>query len=474
MKYISSQNEITVFWLYDEAIDDATYFLYLDGQKVGETKKSFYTFFNLACDKEYCVEVYHQSNLLFKQNIKTAPKKHFVKIDLPSDGSKILTKEIQKIIDFCGDNDVIFFPKGTYLTGALYLHSNMEIYLDEGATIQGSSSRLDYLPKIKSRFEGIENESYASLINIGKMNHDGVITTSNIYIHGKGSILGGGKALCDDIIGEEIKNFKGENSYVEAGRNRNRLINISSSENVIIEGLHLGCSSSWNIHPIYSNNIYIFSNVIESYGLHNGDGIDPDSSHDVYIFGNTFDVGDDCVAIKSGKNPEGNKISIPSYNIYIFDCYSIAGHGCSIGSEISGGIYNIDIFNSDFRNTYHGLQIKTTRKRGAYVKNIRVKNCSFASINIHTVPYNDDGESSNHLTDVENIDVHNVVLEGIMHHKSKPSIETNFIKISGFEEDNEAFNDISITDVSLISEIKKDRGIVVENASNVTIKLKEE
>ena len=470
MKYLSFSHEITIYWLYDESLDNASYDIYLNDEYIETINKSSYTFENLKSDSFYLVEVKINGTTIFKEEIKTRLEKNIIKVDLPTDGKKLLTKELQQIIDKAQEDDLIYFPKGTYLTGALFLHDNQEIYLEEDATILGSDNYKDYLPKIHSRFEGIENESYASLINIGVLNRNNKTSISHIYIHGKGTIFGGGKSLIDSIINEEEKYLQNDaNSFINAGRKRNRLINISNADDVVISGLHLGQSSSWNIHPIYSKNIFIYNCHIESYGLHNGDGIDPDSSHDVFIFNNVFDVGDDCVALKSGKNPEGNIINIPCYNIYIFDCYSIAGHGCSIGSEISGGIHDVFIFNCDFKNTYHGLQLKTTPKRGAYIRNIHVKNSSFAAICIHTVDYNDDGETSGELTRIENVNINNVSLFGVAHHKSKPSTKIDYIKICGFKEDISAFNNIHIKNVQ-IHEKDDDKNIkIINDVTNIIV-----
>ena len=103
-------------------------------------------------------------------------------------------------------------------------------------------------------------------------------------------------------------------------------------------------------------------------------------------------MGDDCVAIKSGKNPEGNEINRPCENINIFDCRAIEGlGGIAIGSEMSGGVKNIRIWDCDFTKVRTGIEIKATKKRGGYVKNIVAKNCRVPSILLHSVWYNDDG-----------------------------------------------------------------------------------
>ena len=139
----------------------------------------------------------------------------------------------------CGPGDAVYLPAGTYLTGALRLHSDMELYLDEGAVLQGTDRIVDYQPRIPSRFEGIEMRCYSSLLNLGQMDHAGDYTCANVVIRGKGTIASGGKALADAIIADErehLKDYLAENAQLVQscenedtlpGRVRPRLINIS-------------------------------------------------------------------------------------------------------------------------------------------------------------------------------------------------------------------------------------------------------
>ena len=115
-----------------------------------------------------------------------------------------------------------------------------------------------------------------------------------------------------------------------------RLICVMNGENITIEGVTIEESPCWTVHYIYCKNILCYDLTINS-SVIRGDGIDPDSSSDCYIYNCTFSNGDDCIAIKSGKNPEGNIIGIPTRNIRIIDCKFVKGHGISIGSEMSGG-----------------------------------------------------------------------------------------------------------------------------------------
>lgn len=460
MKYLAYSSKIVIYLTYDEFDKDSTYSYYLNNKLLKEGLATNYSFINLKEDTLYQVRVEKDNKVIFETEIKTLTKRKDVLVKVSDNsGKEIVTKEIQKYLDLANASNRIVFPKGTYLCGALFIHSDSEIYLEEGATIQGSVSAKDYLPKIKSRFEGYEVMSYASLINIGELAHTQKETTHNVKIYGKGSIFGGNRELRWDMLALE------KDHPVINDRFRNRLINISNCSNVIIDGLCVGKSASWNIHPIYSSNIYIHHCDFISGGLPNGDGIDPDSCHDLDIFANTFNVGDDCVAIKSGKNPEGNIISIPCYNISIFDCVSLGSHGCALGSEISGGIYNVDIFNCDFRKSIFGIHVKTTLKRGSYVKHLRVKHCKVSTIYIHTVPYNDDGESAKEITEFSDFYFDDIEISGFSVGPDGRTYDMKNILVDGFK-DYPKFKDMMFKNITIL----KDKGIEINNASNCIVK----
>ncbi len=183
------------------------------------------------------------------------------------DGQLLNTDNLQRAINDCGPDDILYIPAGDFLTGALRLHSDLEIYLAKGAVLQGTANIHDYAPRIPSRFEGIEMRCYSSLLNAGELNHKTGPNCRNIIIRGKGTICGGGQTLARKIIEDErarIKSFLDdnkelvescENSDTIPGRVRPRLINLSNCENVWISGVTLKNGPSWNVHMIYCNNI---------------------------------------------------------------------------------------------------------------------------------------------------------------------------------------------------------------------------
>jgi polygalacturonase len=198
-----------------------------------------------------------------------------------------------------------------------------------------------------------------------------------------------------------------------------------------------------------------------SEGIRNGDGIDPDSSADSYIFDCNITTSDDCIAVKSGKNPEGNRIGKPTENVLIAHC-KFRGHGMSIGSEMSGGVRNVTVRDCEIaKDDLNGLQIKAPRERGGYVRNIRVLNCTLSQIKIITnIRYNTDYEPASEIPFLGDMEFANLNMENAV--TGKPAIT-----IDGFEgaEKNTAnihFKDIRMAAGSTIA-VKNCTGISFRN-----------
>lgn len=486
------EDSIIVYWDRIQLKEKECYQLVLNDEIVGSTKKTHYTFEDLTPSTEYTIKVIieniDESKEVGLLCVKTQAQKRRIDITQApyyavGDGKTLNTKAIQKAIDDCKAGECLYIPQGEFLSGALRLHSDMEVYLEEGAILLGATQVDEYLPKINSRFEGLEMKCLSSLLNIGELDKDASYTTKNVVIRGAGKIVGGGKELCQNVIDSESlilqeyirslgdKIFEFERTDTIAGRARPRLINISNAQNVVICGISIERGASWNVHIVYSDSVVTCGCKFESFGIRNGDGWDPDSSTNCTIFNCFFDVGDDCVAIKSGKNPEGNIIGRPCKNIKIFDCKATKGHGVAIGSELSGGIDGVYIWDCNFEKSLCGLHIKTTKKRGGYVKNVFVDNTSLASVNIRTVHYNDDGESSNETTVFDNIVLNNVYVAGIKYldeARNEPC-EAIVIGNEGFIIKRISMNNITIGDSQLtdIQAIDSFREVTLTNVTCV-------
>lgn len=460
-------DEITLWWERFVSPDEE-YEIYLDEKLCEKIGKTHYTFSGLEGNREYSVKIRAilSGEAVFCTEEKITTKKAKKRIDVSAepysavaDGVTLNTAAIQKAIDDSDADSYVYFPNGRFLTGALDLHSDTELYLDEGAVLLGSESPIDYLPKIKSRFEGSEMECYRSLINIGTLNRK-EYTIKNVTVRGKGAIYGGGAELSKATIERERKALKKhllenadyvktcENEDTIPGRARGRLINISSSDGVVIAGLSLGYGASWNVHFIYSKNITTYGCSISSRGVWNGDGWDPDSSEDAVIFDTTFDTHDNAIAIKSGKNPEGNQIGIPTRNIRIFDCRG--RNDIAIGSELSGGIDGVYVRDCCFLNSW-GINIKTTADRGGYIRNVDVRDSELSSVTVRTrVNFNNDNTPAGYLTDIQGLRFENLTLQGVFMNANDERTLISPISIDGFDDKDAKIRDVTFKGIKIL------------------------
>ena len=210
-------------------------------------------------------------------------------------------------------------------------------------------------------------------------------------------------------------------------RARGRLICLMNCSNVDIQGLAIENSPCWTLQYTYCSNVTCHDLNIKSEAP-NGDGIDPDSSVDSYIFNCIFHTSDDCIAIKSGKNPEGNIIGKPTENLWVTNCDFAEGISVSVGSEMSGGVRNILIRDCKLGNLSNGLQIKSTKERGGFVENLVVKDCELQLIKIVTsINFNMDGDAAPDMPVFRNIEFINIDM-------TKADINKPVIFIEGFDD----------------------------------------
>lgn len=463
--YDSHDREAMLYWeLPEKAAQGDVYQVWCGEKLYGETKESHFKLVGLSSDREYEVTLcaLREGRELGKVRFFCRTKKEKQRIDVTKppycakgDGVTLNTESLQSAFDDCGPGQAVYIPAGIFLTGALRLHSNMELYLEEGAVLKGTACPGDYLPRVRSRFEGIEMETLSGLLNLGELDHRAGCTAENVVIRGKGTIEGGGRMLAERVIGEErerLKEYLGslgekiteyENADTIPGRIRPRLLHICNAGHVSVSGVTFKNGACWNVHMIYSESILTYDCHFYSRNIWNGDGWDPDSSKNCTIFGCTFDTGDDAVAVKSGKNPEGNRIGRPCAHIRIFDCTCLFGHGFAIGSEISGGIEDVRIWNCDLKNSAYGIEIKGTKKRGGYVREMLVSHCTVPRILIHEVGYNDDGEAAEHAPVFEKIRFSDIAITGECLDEERECMEPcEHALLCGFEEEGHGLRDV--------------------------------
>ena len=318
-------------------------------------------------------------------------------------GKKLNTVLINKTIDKLNakGGGTLFFPAGTYLTGAIKLKSNITIELEAGAILLFSDNFDDYLPYVEMRHEGIMMRSFSPLIY--------AVDAENITIKGEGKIDGQGKKWWDEffkviidlknngkrdinkyqtmwdkendakVIGSEIN--KDYSESLQRRFFRPPFIQPIRCKNVRIEGITIVNSPFWTVNPEFCENVTIDRVSINNPPSPNTDGINPESCRYVHISNCHISVGDDCITLKSGRDLQGRKLGWANENITITNCTMLAGHGgVVIGSEMSGSVRNVTISNCVFDGTDRGIRIKSTRGRGGVVENIRVSNIVMRNI----------------------------------------------------------------------------------------------
>jgi len=387
-----TDTSVAVLWDEPEAEGVAGYRIFINGHRYHEfalreehkrgpldTIHADYTMKNLAEDTEYeitvcaVMETGEVSKPCEAVKVRTLPKKKIVDITdfgAAGDGETLNTHDIQRAIDSCEEGGVVYVPTGIFVTGAIFLKSDMTLYLEAGAVLLGSDKLEDY-PVMEYRFEGREQLCYASLINT--KNADGG-RLKNITIAGSGKIDAGGNKLYRPALDRN-----------EAARGR--AVCLRNVDNVYLHEITVRNSPSWCVHLIYCNNVSIDNVKIYTkydengvkYGVHNGDGIDPDSCSNVCIFNSTIASQDDCIAVKSGRDVEGRSVGIPSKNIRISNCCFESGFGVAIGSEMSGGIRDVIVKDCYFENVYSIGTVKAPRGRGNVIDNIRYENIRFVN-----------------------------------------------------------------------------------------------
>ena len=302
-----------------------------------------------------------------------------------SDGKTLNTDAIAKAIDAASQagGGIVKVPSGKWLTGAIELKSNVTLFLDNGATLLMSTNPADY-PVVLTRWEGIECYNYSGLIHANNASH--------IAITGKGIIDGQGQAWWRWVksAGPAQRKLRemGQTNVDPQKRVfgtpkdalRPSLIEFAYCEDVKIEGVSVKNSPMWSIHPLYCKTVVCRDLYVFSQGP-NTDGIDPDSCNDVLIENCTLDCGDDCIAIKSGRDADGRGVDTPCEKIVIKDCHMQRGHGgITIGSEMAGGVRNVTATHCFMRGTNIGVRIKTMRGRGGVVEGIDLSDLKMTDI----------------------------------------------------------------------------------------------
>jgi Endopolygalacturonase len=368
------------------------------------------------------------------------PKRDFpvIKFGAKANETTDSTEAFRKAIAACdsaGGGRVVV-PAGTFLTGAINLKSNVNLYLSPGATIKFSKSPGDYLPVVFTRWEGTELMNYSPFIY--------AFEQTNIAITGEGTLDGqsgndswwpwNGRANYGWKEGQPnqradraaLQNMAEQGVPVNqrlfgAGHYlRPQFIQPYRCKNVLIEGVRIINSPMWEIHPVLCTNVTVSGVKISSRGPNN-DGCDPESCTDILIENCDFDTGDDCIAIKSGRNADGRRLNAPTQNIIIRGCRMRDGHGgITVGSEISGGVRNLfaEKCRLDSPNLDHALRVKNNATRGGLLENFYFRDIEVGQVAhaVITIDFNyEEGAKGNFTPVLRNYSVERLVSEKSKH-----------------------------------------------------------
>src|SRR5688572_25607835 len=396
------------------------------------------------------------------------------------DGKSKSTDAIRKAIAAASGagGGTILFTGGVFLTGPIHLKSNITLHVDAGAVLRFSSDFDDYLPMVRSRWEGTEVMNFSPLIYGDNVD--------NVTITGRGLIDGGGEPWWDMFrkmqadykrTGTYPKDSKWQKEFarvnsdrtewpddrrmLEAGFLRPQLIQMLNCRNLSITDVTLKNPPFWTINPVYCDGVTVRGVTIDNPDdSPNTDGINPESSRNVHISDSHINAGDDCITIKSGRDRQGRRIARPSENITITNCTMLHGHGgVVIGSEMSGGVRRVAISNCVFQGTDRGIRIKTTRGRGGVVEDVRVSNIVMRDIKQEAITLN------MFYTDVPPEPVsertprfRNIRISGVTAHADQAGT------LLGLEEAR--LDDVTLTDIDIVA----NTGFVIKNANHVTLR----
>jgi len=344
------------------------------------------------------------------------------------------TEAFKKAIQTCSQKGggTVLVPAGKYFTGPISLEDNVNFHLAEGAEILFSTNPADY-PVVHTSFEGTELMNYAPLLSAYKKN--------NVAVTGKGTING-------QANNEKWWSWSGGSSYgwkkgmVSQAESLNRLrtmgdegipvasrvfgdghyirpnfVEFFECTNVMLKDIKIVDAPFWVIHPIKSVNVIIDGVTVTSHGPNN-DGCDPEYCKNVIIRNCSFNTGDDCIAIKSGRDGDGRRVAIPSENIVVQNCKMFDGHGgVTIGSEISAGVRNVYVDNCDMDSPEldRAIRIKTNTRRGGLVENVFVRNVRVGQVKESVLGidlfYSVHGnQTGNYMPEVRNIFLENITV----------------------------------------------------------------
>jgi len=387
-----------------------------------------------------------------------------------ADGKTDCTDAIRKAIDACAKcGGRVVVPPGEFLTGPVHLQSGVNLHLNTNAVLKFNTDPKACLPAVFTRFEGIECYNYSPLIyafeqkNVavtGAGTLDGQATEEN-WLRWKGrkdastntqKVANGRlKKMAEEGVPVEQRRF-GEGDYL-----RPSFIQFYRCRNVMVEGVRIRRSPMWEIHPVLCTNVIVRGVEIVSRGANN-DGCDPESCRDVLIENCLFDTGDDCIAIKSGRNADGRRVGVPSVNLIIRGCTMRDGHGgVTIGSEISGSCSNVFVANCEMSSPRLNcaLRLKSNAVRGGVIQNIFMRNVNVGRVADSVLQIDflyEEGTNGIYRPVARNVEMENIAVDHtprVLNVRGFPGAEISNVRIY-----NSTFKQVAKPDVVQDADVK--------------------
>jgi polygalacturonase len=387
------------------------------------------------------------------------------------DGTNDCSQAISRAMAACvkrGGGRVVI-PAGVFLTGPIHLSSRVNLHLDRDATLKFKTDPTAYLPAVFTRFEGIECYNYSPLIY--------AYGQKNVAVTGEGTLDGqatddtwlGWRGRKTDVPGTQtaarrrLDAMNNEQVPVEQRRFgtgdflRPNFIQFNHCRNVMVEGVRIRQSPMWEIHPLLCTNVIVRGVDILSHGANN-DGCDPESCKNVLIENCIFDTGDDCIAIKSGRNDDGRRVGVPSENLIIRNCVMRDGHaGTAIGSEISGSCSNVFVENCEMSspNLLCALRLKSNAVRGGVEQNIFMRNVKVGRVSDSVLQINflyEEGAKGACQPVAQNVVMENISVQ----HTPRVLNITGFpaAKITGIRIYNSSFKEVTHPDAVTDADVR--------------------
>jgi len=374
----------------------------------------------------------------------------------------------------------VVVPAGEFLTGAVHLKSKVNLHIQAGATVRFTRDAAKY-PLVFTRWEGVELMNYSPFIYAWEQ--------EDIAITGQGTIDGNadcehwwpwkGRPHCGWKQGEPEQS-KDRNSLFDMAERavpveqrvfgpghflRPQFIQPYRCKNVLLQGVTLKNSPMWQVHPVLCSNVTVQGMTITGASANresgpNTDGCDPESCSDVLIKDCHFNTGDDCIAIKAGRNADGRRVNVPSQNIVVQGCHMEDGHGgVTIGSEISGGVRNVFAENCrmDSPHLDNAVRIKNNAMRGGFLENIYVRNIDVgevAAAGLSIDFFYEEGPAGKFIPVVRNVQIRHLVTRKAQH----------ALYLRGFK--NAPIEGIHITDCNFDGVIQPN---VIENVNDLAL-----